>query len=560
MSVLLLQILDQMKEQGNDYADKLHGSECSFDSFSFAESHLGETTSEVPSRSVQPDTFPTRQLFYLALVRLAEPVALTSIYPYAYRLVVRYQDGEESNAAFHAGLLISAFAFAEACTGMYWGALSDRIGRKPVLLVGCVGTLISLLLVGFAQNLWIALAGRTLGGLLNGNIGVIQTMVGELVRKPEHEPRAYAVMPFIWCIGTVIGPSIGGLFAEPVKNFPSMFSSYGLFAHFPYLLPNLICATLLLASIVTGCFFLTETRPDSGMGDQTKDTADDSQMTISDATSCLSGTKSYGTFDGIGEFQNQEEFEPINPARRLSGDTVVADMEEPSVFNSSVITLIVAFGIFTYHTMTYDNLIPIYLQGRDSDVLRPHHIPPLLQSPGLGLSVREVGIVMSINGAIALFIQAIIFPCLAARISTWRLFILVTIGHPIVYILVPLLPLLPETWLYTGIYACSFIREFFAIVQYPLLLILLKNAAPSPAHLGKVNGLAASVGAACRTIAGPASGLLWGLGRRIDVTMLAWWASAAIALVGAAQVFMVRKKKGVGTGEDDIEEIGTGGC
>ena len=69
----------------------------------------------------------------------------------------------------------------------FWGGLSDRIGRTPVLLMGCFGTTLSLLVVGFSMNLWMALFGRILGGALNGNIGVIQTMVGELVTNPKHE-------------------------------------------------------------------------------------------------------------------------------------------------------------------------------------------------------------------------------------------------------------------------------------------------------------------------------------------------------------------------------------
>lgn len=49
--------------------------------------------------------------------------------------------------------------------------------------------MLSMVAVGFASNIWIALLGRAVGGLLNGNIAVIQTMVGELVTKPEHERK-----------------------------------------------------------------------------------------------------------------------------------------------------------------------------------------------------------------------------------------------------------------------------------------------------------------------------------------------------------------------------------
>ena len=101
--------------------------------------------------------------------------------------MLSYGVGSEDEASTYAGILISAFSLAEALTGFYWGGLSDRIGRKPVLLLGCAGTMLSLLVPGLAPNYWIALMGRALGGMLNGSIGVIQTMVGELVTNPDHE-------------------------------------------------------------------------------------------------------------------------------------------------------------------------------------------------------------------------------------------------------------------------------------------------------------------------------------------------------------------------------------
>ena len=137
---------------------------------------------------------PRARLTFSALVRVAEPIALTSIFPYAWPLVKSFHIGQRSDASFYAGVLISAFAFSEALTGFFWGSLSDRIGRKPVLLIGCAGTMLSLLVVGQSTNFWVALLGRVVGGVLNGNIGVIQTMVGELVRRPEHERKQ---LPFL---------------------------------------------------------------------------------------------------------------------------------------------------------------------------------------------------------------------------------------------------------------------------------------------------------------------------------------------------------------------------
>lgn len=70
---------------------------------------------------------------------------------------------------------------------MMWGAVSDKYGRKPIILMGLAGTALSSLVFGFARNIWVALGARIVGGALNGNVAVMQTMVAEICTRPEYE-------------------------------------------------------------------------------------------------------------------------------------------------------------------------------------------------------------------------------------------------------------------------------------------------------------------------------------------------------------------------------------
>jgi hypothetical protein len=73
------------------------------------------------------------------LVRVAEPIALTSILPYAWKLVLHFEFGDQSNASFYAGLLIAAFALAESLTGMYVQSLSFAFHRHSILSLEPIG-------------------------------------------------------------------------------------------------------------------------------------------------------------------------------------------------------------------------------------------------------------------------------------------------------------------------------------------------------------------------------------------------------------------------------------
>ncbi|KAI1747534.1 major facilitator superfamily domain-containing protein [Xylaria castorea] len=488
-----------------------------------------------------PDAFPILQLFLLAIVRLAEPVALTSIFPYAWSLVRHFEVGNERDASFYAGLLISAFSLTEALMGMYWGGLSDRIGRKPVLILGCLGTMFSMIVVGFATNIWIALFGRAFGGLLNGNIGVIQTMVGEIVTKPQHEPRAFAVMPFVWSMGTIIGPAIGGIFADPHQTWPGIFGQDNWFTIFPYLLPNVICASLLFVSIVLGCALLEETHPDRQprvmLPDDTYATDETPLLETSDALKQPPvdlRSETYGSFRTRGSLDFGSKATP----KKQFGKR-----EHSSIFNKRTMALIISLSIFTYHSMTYDHLMPIFFEDNKAHFndLLVTAFNPFYSPGGLGLSMQTVGVILAVNGAIALFVQVVAFPLAAEKIGVFRLFLFVTLLHPIAYLVVPCLIYVPESVLFPAIYFCLTIRNLLSIVLYPLLLILIKEATPSPDMLGKVNGLAASAGAACRMIAPPVAGYLYAFGSQVDCTAIAWYGSAFIAAIGSIQCFSVRR-------------------
>lgn len=104
-----------------------------------------------------------------------------SIFPYIYYMIEDFHITDDaSKISVYAGMVTSAFTLAEFATGVLWGKLSDKIGRKPVLLSGLVGTAISVLIFGFAPNLPVALLARALGGLLNGYESAFLTLLAPL--------------------------------------------------------------------------------------------------------------------------------------------------------------------------------------------------------------------------------------------------------------------------------------------------------------------------------------------------------------------------------------------
>jgi hypothetical protein len=126
------------------------------------------------------------QLAILVTARLSEPLVQSSLRSYLfYQLKSFDQSLPDSTIASQAGIMQGAFAAAQLCTAMLWGRWSDRGGRKKVILIGLFGTMLSCLGFGFSQTFWQALVFRMMGGALNGNVGVMRTMISEIIREKK---------------------------------------------------------------------------------------------------------------------------------------------------------------------------------------------------------------------------------------------------------------------------------------------------------------------------------------------------------------------------------------
>lgn len=165
----------------------------------------------------------------------------------------------ENEIARWAGLASATFSICQACTGLIWGAASDHYGRKPIILLGLFNTMWTMLLWGFSTNLPMAIAARALQGLGNGNVGILRTTVAELCPWKELQPRAFSVMPLVYTIGAIFGPTLGGALSNPRGVSPGKPKGDAFLEKFPYCLPNIVAAIFFSVGIVVGWLFLQET-------------------------------------------------------------------------------------------------------------------------------------------------------------------------------------------------------------------------------------------------------------------------------------------------------------
>jgi DHA1 family tetracycline resistance protein-like MFS transporter len=147
---------------------------------------------------------------------------------------------------FQVGWLIGVYAIFQLISGPLLGRMSDHTGRKPLLIVSQIGTLIGFLITAYAPNLMILFLARSIDGATAGNLSLAQAYISD-VTKPEDRAKSFGIIGIAFGLGFLIGPAISGFLAG-----------------YDYRYPILAAAALSATSILATSLLLPSVKPGAG--------------------------------------------------------------------------------------------------------------------------------------------------------------------------------------------------------------------------------------------------------------------------------------------------------
>lgn len=158
------------------------------------------------------------------------------------------------------GALYSVLQFVAA---PLWGGISDRIGRRPVLMITMVGLALSYFLWGIAGSFTLLILARFLGGIMSGNISTATAVVADVTSR-ENRSKGMATIGIAFALGFIIGPAMGGVFS--LINLLDYFPGLERFGVNPFSVPAFVAFALSVLNIYLIAKYFKETLPKEAMG------------------------------------------------------------------------------------------------------------------------------------------------------------------------------------------------------------------------------------------------------------------------------------------------------
>ena len=373
---------------------------------------------------------PTRQLIVLAIIALSEQTALNSISPYLPQMASSFPEVDPGQVGVYVGTIASAYALAQFATGFFWGWLSDRIGRKPIVLCGTLLTAVGFVAFGFCRTLWQAILVQAFMGLVNGNQGVISTCLGEITDR-SNQSKAFTYLPVVYGLGGITGPIVGGLLVSRTPTDGRVGITY------PYLAPNLFSAGVLIVDLIVTMIYLEESleeaRNMAPLGKRVGNLFSWAwQFTSSSRPSYLRHKKGNppSHVNGDSARDEDDEYDEDSESDVESHNSMptllphhTTDLDRKHIFNRDTILLLGTYLVFQLSNISYNSLYPIFAQA-----------PP---PTGRNLSPKEIGLSLAFAGAITILFQVGFFGKLREKMGNRATYRASLAGIALAFLLMP---------------------------------------------------------------------------------------------------------------------------
>jgi len=177
-------------------------------------SDAAETTAAAPASDAAVARGASRAAVVFVFVTVAlDMIALGVMAPVFVPLVERFLHGDVARAAGIVGVFGTVFALMQFVWQPVLGVLSDRFGRRPVIVLSNLGMGLDYMVMALAPALWWLLAGRVVSGVTSATATVAGAYVAD-VSAPEHRARGFGMIGAAFGLGFVVGPAIGGVFGQ----------------------------------------------------------------------------------------------------------------------------------------------------------------------------------------------------------------------------------------------------------------------------------------------------------------------------------------------------------
>jgi MFS family permease len=291
-----------------------------------------------------------------------EPVQFGVIFPFVYFMVQGFQiESDPKQLGKYVGILTSTFCFAQLLSSLPWGWISNRIGRKTVVIIGLIGNAITCSLFGLSKTFAFAMLTRFFCGLLNGNLGVIKSMLGEMT-DDSNRSIAFSYWEAAAGLGQIFGPVLGGILVNPATRFPDYFGDCQFLRENPYFLPCFVSSLFSISGAVLGYFFMKE--------------------------------RTSKEHDAEREPLLTSELDDIESSAQIEVQRSVA-----KILNRKVCAAIAMYGMWCLVTIIFEEIYTIL-------VAEP------IGKGGLAFNSYDIGLNLSMTGLVQVIVQLCVFPSL----------------------------------------------------------------------------------------------------------------------------------------------------